>query len=191
METHMRISDTGFWESQSQLYHVRCEALSDWIINYLKEFKNKTTYDFGCGNGQYCSKLAAAGFSNLIGFEGKIPNFAEYNNIRQQDLSIPFTLSEKGNVIFLEVAEHIPAQFEDVMLTNITNACDDKLIMSWAVRGQPGWGHVNCINNDEAIAKVCAKGFSYLENDSMSARSVITDSDCPWFKNTTLIFQKI
>lgn len=188
----MKIANTGYWESNEQLYHTCCFALCDWIAEFLKDQKDKQIYDMGCGLGQYCERLSKAGFTKLMGFEGSTHKHNVFDNIKQQDLTVPFVLSEKGNVIFLEVAEHIPALFENTMLTNVTNACDDKLIMSWAVRGQPGNGHVNCLNNDEAIAKVTAKGFIYLPNESADVRSRILENDaCPWFRNTTLIFKKL
>ena len=188
----MRISKTGYWEdNQKQLYHTCCIALCDWIAFYLKDQKNKQIYDMGCGLGQYCERLSKAGFTKLMGFEGSAHKHNVFDNVKRQDLTVPFSLPEKGNVIFLEVAEHIPAQFENVMLTNVTNACDDKLIMSWAVRGQPGTGHVNCLNNDEVIAKVTAKGFIYLLDETTDARSKVLENDPnPWFRNTTLIFKK-
>lgn len=189
---NVKISNTGFWESDEKLYHVCCTSLCDWIAEFLKDQKNKQTYDFGCGLGQYCSRLSLAGFTKLKGFEGSKHLHNEFDNIVQQDLTVPFSLDEKGNCIFLEVAEHVPAQFEDVMLTNVANACDDKLIMSWAIRGQAGWGHINCLNNDEAISRVVSKGFKYLDSETMEARSKIPDNDpCPWFKNTVLVFQKV
>lgn len=188
---NVRISPTGYWEDKEKLYHVRCEPLCDWIINYLKDSKDKNLYDFGCGNGQYSQKIHAAGFSKVTGFEGKVPAFRDFDNIKQQDLTVPFTLSEPGNCIFLEVAEHIPSQYEHIMLNNISNACDDKLIMSWAVRGQAGWGHVNCLNNDEAISKISKHGFVYLPDETVSVRQAIPDNDpYIWFKTTTLIFKK-
>lgn len=191
MTHNMRISNTGYWESNEQLYHVCCTSLCDWIAEFLKDQKDKQIYDMGCGLGQYCNRLSKAGFTKLLGFEGSAHAHNEFPNIRQQDLTVPFVLEEKGNVIFLEVAEHVPAQFENVMLDNVANACDDKLIMSWAVRGQAGWGHVNCLDNHEAIAKVTAKGFIYLPNETAEARSRILDNDpCPWFKGTTLVFKK-
>ena len=87
------------------------------------------------------------------------------------------------------MAEHIPAEFEEAALSNIISACNDKLIMSWAIRGQAGFGHVNCLDNHEVITKMESKGFSYLEQDSLNARSINLDN-APWFKNTILIFQR-
>ena len=187
----MKISETGYWENETQLYHVCCLSLCDWIADFLKDQKDKVTYDLGCGLGQYCNRLSKAGFTNLTGFEGTAHSHNEFSNIKQQDLTVPFILPEKGNCIFLEVAEHVPEKFEDIMLDNVANVCDNKLIMSWAVRGQGGWGHVNCLNNDEAIARVIKRGFEYLPKETADARSKILDNDpCPWFKNTTLVFQK-
>jgi hypothetical protein len=192
MTPETTIHSTGYWENTEKISHVRCESLCDWIIDYLKDFKNKQIYDFGCGNGQYLNKLSNAGFTKLLGFEGKIPEGKEFYNIIQQDLSKRFSLPQQGNCIFLEVAEHIPAQYEDIMLENIINACDDKLIMSWAIRGQGGYGHVNEINNDEAIIKVVSKGMTFLPQETMQVRSIISvhEHAWVWFKNTTLVFKK-
>jgi SAM-dependent methyltransferase len=196
----MIISSTGFWDGKKAhlVGHRYSFPLVNWIIEYLKDQKDKQIYDFGCGIGQYLQKLNEAGFKKLTGFEGDIPINRAYNNILQQDLAKPFTLLEKGNCLWLEVAEHIPDQYIDIAINNISNACDNKLIMSWAVRGQGGLGHVNCLNNDEAIEKIIRYGFVYLEEDTMSVRKNIdpnkadmSNGDLPWFANTTLIFKKV
>ncbi len=98
----------------------------------------------------------------------------------------------------LEVAEHIPAQFTDIYLTNIYNACmkGGIFISSWATRGQGGDGHCNELNNDEALKLITAKGFKFLQQDTEDARkNILTHQDIlnghlPWFKATTLIFKK-
>ena len=82
-------------------------------------------------------------------------------------------------------------QFEHIMLSNVVNACNDKLVMSWAIRGQSGVGHINCLDNYEVIHKLESIGMQYLEKETNDARSCIPDDDpYPWFKKTTLIFQK-
>jgi SAM-dependent methyltransferase len=194
----VKISNTGFWESADlHLSHAYSKPLVDWIINYLKDQKDKQIYDFGCGRGQYLEQLYNAGFTKLLGFDGVVPEQKLFENIKAQDLTIPFSVEEKGNCLFLEVAEHIPSQYEKTLLDNISNACCGKLIMSWAVRGQGGNGHVSCLNNHEAIERMANKGFIYLEQDTLSARkNIIADKldiengDLPWFKDTTLIFKK-
>lgn len=184
------IASTGFWDDPHP-YHTCSPGLSKWIIEYFGQEKDKQVFDFGCGVGQYLRSLKEAGFTKLTGFEGRAHEMREFENIVQQDLTKPFTTETKGNVIFLEVAEHVPAQFEDILLDNVANACDGKMVMSWAVRGQAGHGHVNCLDNHEAIDRIVRRGFKFLSDETTSARAVIGEVDLPWFKNTTLVFQKV
>ncbi|CAB4196989.1 hypothetical protein UFOVP1290_509 [uncultured Caudovirales phage] len=185
------ILPTGFWESEGKLYHVVCQPLCDWIINYLKNDKDKPLYDFGCGNGHYLNEFYNAGFSNLTGFEGCIPVQKEFENIICQDLTLSFSVADKGNCVFLEVAEHIPSKYENIMLDNVINACNDKLIMSWAIIGQDGDGHVNCKNNNDVVKLLTSKGMKYLHQETIDARNSIPDSNpYGWFKTNTFIFEK-
>jgi SAM-dependent methyltransferase len=194
----IKISKTGFWDGEeAHLHHGYSQPLVDWIASFLNKQKNKPLYDFGCGIGQYLQQLSSYGFTNLTGFEGDPPKQKVFLNIVKQDLTVPFTVPTKGNCIFLEVAEHIPAELEKTTLDNIVNACGGYLIMSWALRGQGGHGHVNCLNNDEAIERFTSRGMIYLEKETESARAVIDpiknsieDKQLPWFKNTTLVFKK-
>jgi hypothetical protein len=191
MRASLKISSTGYWESDIKLYHVRCEPLCDWIIDFLKDEKHVPLYDFGCGNGHYLKKISENGFLNLTGFEGKIPKYKQFDNIIEQDLSKSFKVKTPGNCIFLEVAEHIPEQFENIMIDNVVNACNNKLIMSWAVRGQGGDGHINCLDNHEVVNRFSKRGMTYLEKETNEVRSSIpNDNPYYWFKNTTLIFRK-
>jgi 2-polyprenyl-3-methyl-5-hydroxy-6-metoxy-1,4-benzoquinol methylase len=185
------ISNTGYWDGLGQPFHCCSNNLCNWIINYLNNEKDKQVWDFGCGTGQYLRKLQDAGFTKLGGFEGDPPQIREFSNIIKQDLSSTFDVPEKGNVIFLEVAEHIPSQFMDALLNNVANACNNKLISSWAIRGQNGHGHCNELNNNEAIDIITKKGFEFLPEDTKLARSSITNDDLLYFRNTLLIFRKI
>lgn len=184
------ISNTGFWASATaHLHHVNSEPLGKWLAEYLKDHKEDAVYDFGCGLGYYLSILKQNGFKYLTGFEGDPAVKKVFDNIITQDLTKPFKVPAPGVCIFLEVAEHIPAEFEEAALSNIINACSGKIIMSWAVRGQAGFGHVNCLDNHEVIEKMAKKGFKYLEEDSLAARSINLDN-APWFRHTILIFEK-
>lgn len=193
-----KISTTGYWGGkEDNILHAYSKPLLNWIIDYLKNDKNKPIYDFGCGFGQYLQQLQLAGFTDLTGFEGDPPINKVFDNIKKQDLTRLFSVPKNGNCIFLEVAEHIPEKYTDIFLHNIIDACDDKLIMSWATRGQGGLGHINELNNDEVIQLMTGKGMTYLEDATKSARELIhpTNLNIPagelfWFKNSTLIFTK-
>ena len=185
------LHDTGYWYSNTApSHHIHSQKLSNWIINFLDKEKDKIVYDFGCGMGYYLNDLNNSGFKKLVGVEGQpIPNNYPFNII-SQNLSEPFNLDEKGNVIFLEVGEHIPKQHQDTVIDNVTNHCSDYLIMSWAVRGQDGLGHFNELNNDEVIPEFEKRGFKFLEDETKDARQNV-DDHCSYFMNTIMIFKKI
>ena len=190
------IAATGYWDGRdAHLHHAHSAPLAAWIAGYLHNEKDRPLYDFGCGTGAYLQILREHGFTHLVGFEGDPPKCAvctEPVRIYQQDLTRAFMVPKPGNVVCLEVGEHIPAELESVFLDNLTRACDRHLILSWAVRGQGGDGHVNCRDNPEVIANLERRGFQYIPEQSKHARLVIgdKDSDLPWFKDTLLIFRK-
>ena len=192
------IAETGYWTSDdTEAIHVHDPNLAEWILNYLQSDKDKQLIDFGCGMGDYLKKLHDNGFSNLHGFEGEVrkgsPKF-----IKNWDLSNPIknyegynSLKKSAyNTICLEVGEHIPKQYESIFLDNITSLTTNKIILSWAIIGQLGDGHVNCMNNDEVILKMDELGFKYLEDDSISARNSVSPAIASWFLKTIMIFQK-
>lgn len=181
------VSETGFWDENALEHHGFSLDLAEWLTNYLD--KSKKLYDFGCGLGNYLVHLKQNGFADLVGYEENLFKEQVFENIIQQDLTKKFQVPECGNVVCLEVGEHIPAKYQDAFLDNITAACDEKLILSWAIRGQQGFFHVNCLNNEEIIPEIEKRGFVFLESDSLAARKSI-GSECDWFKNTILIFKK-
>jgi hypothetical protein len=183
------IFPTGYWGRACEERHDWSPALAEWIGQHLKGTEEVPVYDLGCGMGSYVNYLERIGF-RALGFEGDPPNNAHSSKIIQHDLTVPIVVTQPGNVIFLEVAEHVPAQFEDALLTNVTNVCSDKLVMSWAVRGQRGDGHVNCLNNDEAIERMTHRGFTFLPEETASSREAVKDCALAFFRNTLLIFRR-
>ena len=192
------ITETGYWTSDdTEAIHVHDPRLANWILNYLQNDKDKQLIDFGCGMGDYLKKLHNNGFSNLHGFEGEVrkgsPNFVDswdLTNPIKNYKNYDHLKKNAYNSICLEVGEHIPKQYESIFLDNITSLTTNKIILSWAIIGQLGDGHVNCMNNDEVILKMNELGFNYLENDSIIARNSVSPEIASWFLNTIMIFQK-
>ena len=192
------ITETGYWTSDdTESIHVHDPRLANWILNYLQNDKDKQLIDFGCGMGDYLKKLHNNGFSNLHGFEGEVrkgsPNFVDswdLTNPIKNYKNYDHLKKNAYNSICLEVGEHIPKQYESIFLDNITSLTTNKIILSWAIIGQLGDGHVNCMNNDEVILKMDELGFKYLENDSIDARNSVSRFIASWFLKTIMIFQK-
>ena len=185
------VSDTGWWSSElDHMIHVTSQELSKWICEFLKEEKDIPLRDFGCGLGIYLKNLKEFGYSGeLTGFEGDPPKNKVFDNIIKHDLTIPIELLSKGNVISLEVGEHIPAEFMSIYLDNICNACNHYLIVSWAIRGQGGQAHVNELDNYEIIAEFEKRGFRLMVEPTKEARNIYLN-EAPWFRNTLLIFMR-
>ena len=163
--------------------HLCDESLCEAIIAM---FKVETVVDIGCGNGSYVRKFIEAGF-DCVGYDGSplteeisggmchIIDFSEAIDIGKYDL-----------VVSLEVGEHIPKQYEEVYLDNIIRAARRNIVLSWAIEGQPGYGHVNCRNNDYVIEEIEKRGFIFDKEGSLYLRD---KSTLPWFKNTIIIFK--
>lgn len=185
------IHETGYWNSNGvERWHYHSTNVNDWIISFLSDKKESQIYDFGCGMGDYLHNLHKNGFTNIVGFESDPPKLYNEFEIRKQNLATPFKLDKKGIIISLEVGEHIPQKYESIFLNNLYENCSDYLIISWAVRGQGGYGHYNELNNDEIIPKIESLGFKLLNDETESARKVPEDN-CWYFRNTLMIFKKI
>jgi len=198
------ILPNGAWtQDTADATHQSSEALAKFLIGYLD--KDKPTFDFGCGNGFYLSKLEEAGFKYCKGFEGTKLN----NSLNRETVVVDLTRELnlvwktgavgmstqdehiwKGNVISLEVGEHLPKEAQETFMQTVTKHCAGKLVFSWAEIGQPGLGHINCRDIDEVIQDVRSRGFIYLQGLSEQVRATIEDN-CSWFQRTLLIFEKI
>jgi len=184
-------TDTGIWEQEeANQYHDFSYRLAQYIGQYFP--KNKQVIDLGCGLATYLRYLHDIGFTNLLGVEGtQLTNF-EFGNVLVHDLSTPIELDKKGNVICLEVGEHIAKKYEDVVIDNICKLCADDgfIIMSWAIPTQDGIGHVNCQHNIYILDKIVKKGFSLLLDDTLKVRGVVEDR-LNYFRNTLMVFKKL
>jgi hypothetical protein len=185
------IHNTGYWaKGWAPAHHAHSDKLSSWIRNFLSNDKENKIYDFGCGMGMYLRDLYSQGHKNILGVEVE-PPYTDYEfEIKSQNLTEDFDFGEQGTVISLEVGEHIPQQYMDTYLNNLVRHCNKYLILSWALRGQGGYGHVNELNNDEIIPIIESKGFKFLESESINARQDIEDSYW-YFRNSVLIFEKL
>ena len=184
------IANTGFWNGETaHNHHVHSDNLSQWIYDFCIKKKIQSVTDFGCGLGEYLAKLSPI-VNNAIGVEGSIPKQAKFEYIIQGDLTTDLKSKAFTSdlVISLEVGEHIPAEFMEAYLDNITSHAKTYLITSWAVRGQAGFGHVNCLDNAEIIPEFEKRGFKLLEKETEKARLIIEDK-AHWFRNTLFIFK--
>lgn len=182
------MTETGIWNQwQADQYHQSSPKLAAWLASYLP--KETSVLDLGCGNAFYCAELAKKGFK-CLGVEGYELNNFMHDNIQIQDLTKPLVFyGGYENVLSLEVGEHIPKEHEQTFLDNVCFACNANLIISWALSGQPGVGHINTRPQPYIINRVSERGFIYLRSETNDARHNI-DDNTDWFRRTLLVFRK-
>lgn len=183
------MTETGIWDQwTADKYHQSSPRLAKWIAGeFGRDGTEVPIIDFGCGNAFYVGELASLGFKTL-GVEGYNLNNFHHNNILIHDLTKPLDLGYKGNIMSLEVLEHIDKKYESIVLDNITKHCYGTLIISWALTGQPGIGHVNCVEQSYAIDQVVKRGFKFLVRPTKDARENV-DENTDWFRRTLLVFR--
>lgn len=184
----MKINDKGFWENPTKEGHAHDSRLAGAILKMLKARKIDTLVDFGCGTGEYARFFRR---HNMVveAYDGNPWTEQLTGGIGQvKDLSQRFNLLKQfGCVMSLEVGEHIPAEFEQAFLDNLIKHSleDGIIIISWAVPGQDGDGHVNCQTNDYIMQQMQDRGY-YLDNTLTN--QLRKAASLWWFKNSLMVF---
>jgi hypothetical protein len=107
--------------------------------------------------------------------------------VAQLDLSVPHVgqLPRTDWSVTMEVAEHIPAQYEATFLETVLSTARLGVILTWARPGQGGHGHVN--EQDEAYVaqRLEAAGFDELDVASQFLRA---HASFFWLKSNSRVF---
>lgn len=186
----MEINKLGFWETSDATGHIHDKSLAKALTQFFIESEIKTVVDFGCGLGDYAKEFKSAGLI-VEAYDGN-PNTEKLTGEigKVLDLSKAFYLRKKFDaVISLEVGEHIPAEFETLFLDNICKHVRKTLVISWAIKGQGGSGHVNCKNNDYIINQIVDRGLNFDKVTTDQLRATATNAS--WFVYTLLVFNRV
>ena len=187
---------TGIWDintgpsvtaTNTHQLHKYDQGLFNPLLNFLQD--QKTIVDFGCGNADYARHLIEKGNKTVDCYDGN-PNTPEMTGGlgKVLDLSKKFDLGKKYEcVISLEVGEHIPPKFEQIYIDNLDRHCSQCIILSWALPGQGGAGHVNERDNSYIKNEFQKRGYKSWDKAENLFRNAATFS---WFKNTMMVFIK-
>ena len=142
--------------------------------------------DVGCGSGNYVRVLDNCGVE-CKGVDGN-PHTPTLNGlVTIADVTQPLGLGQFDWVLSLEVGEHIPQHLCDAFLENLHSHCTKGIVLSWAIPGQGGHGHVNERSNEWVRKKIGAMGYT---SDLVSEKILRKESTAPWFKDTIMVFRK-
>jgi len=181
--------ETGIWSLETaKKRHRFDDKLAEYIATTYK-FVNSIA-DIGCGIGSYCKYLKDSGIPIVHGYEGtpNIKEIAVYDDIMVLDLTkrrwagIGYEL-----VICLEVGEHVPEIYEQIVIDNVCEFTSKELILSWAIPGQGGAGHFNERSNEYVIKEFEKRGLMFDEEESMNLRE---HTSLKWLRNTIMKFEK-
>lgn len=175
-----------FTAEQAKTEHKHSPRLAKALRDAIDP--SQPVFDFGCGKGEYIQHLKNFGYS-VKGYEGT-PELAKKHLIETKDVSVKMSApKKKGTVICLEVIEHIEKSREEAVIDNLVNACSRMLILSWAVKGQGGCGHVNEQDSRYVIARIESEGFEMNRQLSQQLRD-LAGADLWWFKKSIYVFDK-
>jgi len=137
--------------------------------------------------GQYTRALQSSGLFTSC-YDGN-PNTQELTEglCGIIDLSKPINLARHDWVLSLEVGEHIPKEFEDTFISNMDKGNERGIVLSWAVEGQGGRGHVNTRNNSYLRGILENKGYS---RDVSTETNLRAAAGYDWFKDTIMVYRK-
>ena len=117
------------------------------LAKQLSEFLQlKSVASFGDGPGEYKKHILSLNqVEKYDAFDGAPYTEETTDNLVEfLDLSVPiYHLPKYDWVISMEVAEHIPKEFESIFINNLARHAKEGIILSWAAVGQSGFSHVN------------------------------------------------
>lgn len=188
------IADSGYWTSSSLKGHYFDNSLAEALLNVLRLLPVKTIADFGCGPGWYVALLRRNGY-DVQGYDGN-PAVEEMSSgffddgfcCLNVDLTEELEAEEPFDMVMsLEVGEHIPQTWETVFLDNLVRNARSHILLSWALDGPFGEGHVNCHTNEYIVERMKERGYTLNKPISRYLRMAST---LWWFKDTIMFFEK-
>ena len=190
--TKTDVSEHGGWcrniSGKESSLHMTDHILAQAISNLLK---NKTVASFGDGPGEY--KRIITSLNQVVkydAFDGApYSEETSENRVKYLDLSVPiYHLPLYDWIISMEVAEHVPKEFEQIFIDNLTRHAKEGIILSWSIVGQEGHSHVNNQNLPYVQEQLLNRGFKI--DDSITKR-IKDASTFPWLKRNVYVYLRV
>lgn len=162
-----------------------------YLVKSLSDFlKHKTVGSFGDGPGAYKREIEKLGeVKSYDAYDGA--PFCEDTSegrVKFMDLTVPqYGVPMYDWIISLEVAEHIPKEFETAYIDNIIRHSKEGVIISWAVPGQGGLAHINNRPLSYVIDLMKFQGFIH---DELSSKSLQDSSSFQWLRDNINVFRR-
>ena len=183
-------SVSGAWHLSPSYRYRFDESLARGIMALIHDSnRSATLLDMGAGKGHYVKFWKDHGI-DVHGVEGadNIEAVRHIPLVMHADLSKPLSPCVPYDwVTCLEVGEHVPREFESTIFANINCSARQHAIVSWAVPGQLGNGHVNTRAKAYVDKQMGQLGFVYDRATSASLRRL---SKYAWFRRNIVVFHR-
>ena len=101
-------------------------------------------------------------------------------------MSAPMAWEPADAAISIEVGEHIPREHEKTFFDNIVKSAKKMIVLTWAVPGQVGEGHVNN-RTPEYVAHEIEKRGKFRRNVQLTQR-LRQIATVEWIKSNLQVF---
>ena len=167
-----------------------CSAFKFLQSIILQQHKISSITDLGCGTGAYIRMIEDKNIKTQ-GFDGN--PFTKKWDVSGGLCVGPVDITQKRfwNVtdaaMSIEVAEHIPAEYEEAFISNLVNSARHLIFLSWGVPGQGGEGHVNGKLGADVVKKMNQRGWKRNNDDTQRLQN---DAEFEWIKQNVQVFKK-
>lgn len=181
---------TGFFKN---IQKGALESAKQIVPQVVELLKPQSVLDIGCGGGDWLSVFFHdSHIGDVLGVDGDYLDTSLLafppNLFRPHDLSTPLHLNRKFDlVVSLEVAEHIPFEYADTFIENLTRH-GDAVLFSAAIPGQGGVHHVNEQFPEFWAAMFRSKGFTVV--DVLREKLWHNERVEWWYRQNILLFLK-
>lgn len=187
----------GYSSRFYRTYHAEVEASARAVAPLILEMtRARSVVDVGCGQGTWLSVFRELGVERVQGMDGSYVDRAALRIpaecFRAVDLAHPPSggagAAAPGSfelAMSLEVAEHLPPETADAFVAFLTSLAP-VVVLSAAVPGQGGTGHVNEQWPDYWVARFAARGFAVA--DAIRPRIWSDRRVAAWYRQNLLVF---
>ena len=179
-------STTGAWQLNATYHYYVDKGLAAALASMLR---GMSLIEFGSGMGCYTASLLDSGkMAAVQGYDGA-PTIADISSgfVLHADLTTELHLGCADAVMSLEMAEHIPPQFEPSVLRNLDVHGARALILSWSSNPR-GNGHVNPQKIEYVVERMRALGYELNATATRTLRAAATIS---WLKTGIMRFDRL
>ena len=182
-------SKTGAWQD-TEFTHLIDYKFGASLVYILIQNNIASITDMGCGTGHYVKMIDDFNIKTQ-GFDGN-PETYKWDvsgglcqgNV---DLTEKMSWDETDAAMSIEVAEHIPAEYEEAFINNLVNSARHLIFLSWGVPGQGGEGHVNGQWGADVVKKMNQSGW---ERNDIYTNMLQKDASFDWLKKNVQVFNR-